>query len=78
MTDELLGHACFTFFLQISQSLTERVSCTERQWTLRHLQPRVKAEHELELHTSNLALAIDKLDFYQSKGVNSRVMGIFA
>nr|CAB3267247.1 E3 ubiquitin-protein ligase TRIM9 [Phallusia mammillata] len=54
-------------FLQTSQSLIERVACTERQWTSRHLVPKVISQFDLELQTSSLAAAIDKTDFLQIK-----------
>ncbi|XP_076800799.1 E3 ubiquitin-protein ligase TRIM9-like [Clavelina lepadiformis] len=54
-------------FLQISQSLIERVVCSEKQWSSRALHPKAKIEFDLDLETSHVALAIEKLDFVQMK-----------
>uniref|UniRef100_H2YPM4 Uncharacterized protein n=1 Tax=Ciona savignyi TaxID=51511 RepID=H2YPM4_CIOSA len=54
-------------FLQVSQSLTERVACNEQQWNDRNLAPRTKSEFEMDLVTSSMATEIEKLDFFQMK-----------
>ena len=39
----------------------------EKQWSPRSLVPRVTCEFDLEMESSSLAIAIDKLDFIRTK-----------
>ncbi|XP_078489974.1 E3 ubiquitin-protein ligase TRIM9 [Ciona intestinalis] len=54
-------------FLQVSQSLTERVSCNEQQWNGRNLISKTKPEFDMDIVTSPLAMEIENLDFFQMK-----------